>query len=373
MCSHSPLIFFDAYRSCILVLYLICSRDFDHPDRMAAIHALLPGRSVSSRTAPDLRIDTAAIPDYSPTSSNTTPVLTPSMSMESMIMADPYDYNPVTPYSDSFDQQSIRSSPSSFGGSWPHAYAQITLVTAPGSPYVPTQRPALESNTGFTLDLDESCMAEPQTLSNPATWKFQRRLSVATSFPVCYHTPTVTLSSSILSPLVAYESSFRVQKGQKVLYAEQTRLEHISDSDSRPYLFRGSLVPKYWGIISNKTSGRGSAFLLFASLTDLFVFKNSTSTSSCKTSSRRQPPPTAALIRFTLSFTTLNARSWVQMFPSQLPISPQLRHSTTSHTRPAPIIQAASPSLPFFKTLLLCPPTWTMGCCTLSRVLATSK
>lgn len=232
------------------VIRLIVSRDFDAPDRLAAAQALLvPSPAMlNSRTAPDLRINTS-MPEYSPTSSNTTSAgLTSSLSIDSLNL-DPYDY-PTTPFSDDFEQLSVRSSPSA-GGTWPHAYVHIDLVSASSNAY---RQSSLESSTTFTLDLDESGLTDSPVLNGPEAWKWQRRMCITSAVPVCYHTPSVTFSSSILSPNVNYESLFRVQRGDKVVYEEFTQLELVSEPHCRPSLFRSSVLPKYWGTVSNKPS-----------------------------------------------------------------------------------------------------------------------
>ena len=147
--------------------------------------------------------------------------------MDSVTLADSYEY-PMTPYSEEFERRSSRSSTST-GGSWPHAYVHINLVGATNG-HSSSRRSALESSTAFTLDLDESGLTDSPVLNGPEAWKWQRRISVNSAVPVCYHPPTVTFSSSILSPDSHYESFFRVQRDHKVLYEEYTHLEHISES-----------------------------------------------------------------------------------------------------------------------------------------------
>lgn len=213
----------------------------------------MPTPCLSIKTAPDLRINTS-LPEYSPTSSNTATTigLTNSLSMESIALAESYEY-PLTTCSGEFERRSPRSTPSA-GGSWPHAYVHINLVGATNSHHT-SRRSALESSTTFTLDLDESGLTDSPVLNGPEAWKWQRRISVNSAVPVCYHPPSVTFSSSILSPDSHYESFFRVQRDHKVLYEEYTQLEHVSDSHCRPSLFRTSMLPKYWGTVSNKTFG----------------------------------------------------------------------------------------------------------------------
>jgi hypothetical protein len=184
----------------------------------------------------------------------------------------------MTPYSEEFERRSSRSSPST-GGSWPHAYVHINLVGASNGHSL-SRRSALESSTAFTLDLDESGLTDSPVLNGPETWKWQRRISVTSAVPVCYHPPSVTFSSSILSPNSHYESFFRVQRDHKVLYEEYTHLEHVSESHCRPSLFRTSMLPKYWGTISNKTAGEDMLPMgspLIARLPIIFFFHRASS------------------------------------------------------------------------------------------------
>ncbi|KAG2011295.1 hypothetical protein CC2G_011435 [Coprinopsis cinerea AmutBmut pab1-1] len=220
------------------VIRLICSRDFDAPDRIAAAQA-------PSKIIPDLRINTS-LPLSSSTSSGTESAITTSQSVESLTLVDPFEY-PVTPYSDEFEQ---RTPQPPHDNSWPHAYVHIDLV-ASGEHYGAV---AQEFATAFTLDLDESGLTENPVLTGPDAWKWQRRISVPTALPACYYTPTVTVSSSLLASQGRYQSLFRVQRDHKLLFEEVTELERVSEDSVRPSLFRTTLLPKFWGSISARYS-----------------------------------------------------------------------------------------------------------------------
>ncbi|TFK23205.1 hypothetical protein FA15DRAFT_745860 [Coprinopsis marcescibilis] len=226
------------------VIRLICSRDFDSPDRLGASQAC---PTVPTRVLPDLRINTAIAAPSSP-SSGTASGVTPSLSIDSLTLVDPYDY-PVTPlnYADEFDR---RSPLATVHTSWPHAYVHIDLM-ASGDYYASTGR---DSPTSFTLDLDESGLTDSPVLTGPDAWKWQRRISVSTALPACYYTPSVTVSSSLLASNGRYECVYRVQKDHKLLFEESTDLEPVSEATARPSLFRTTLLPKYWGSVASRIS-----------------------------------------------------------------------------------------------------------------------
>ncbi|KAH6916310.1 hypothetical protein BKA70DRAFT_1419213 [Coprinopsis sp. MPI-PUGE-AT-0042] len=230
------------------VIRLISSRDFDAPDR-AALNA--------HKAAPYPRINTSSVPQIPTVVSAPSPEvaelgLTPTLSIESLTLVDPYDY-PLAAFADEINQCTSRRqqvAALATNNSWPHAYVHLDLVST-GEQYTAASQDCV---TSFTLDLDESGLTDSPVLTGPDAWKWQRRISVQPALPLCYYVPNVMVSSSILSSEVRYKSLFRVQKEHKILFEESTELECVSDGSSRPSLFRTSLVPQSWGSISTKVS-----------------------------------------------------------------------------------------------------------------------
>jgi TEA/ATTS domain len=229
------------------VIRLISSRDFDAPDRVA-LNAPKAARRIKApplsqtptvASAPSPRVEVG---------------LTPTLSLESLTLVDPYDY-PLAAFHDEFSQgSSCRQQVAALvtDNSWPHAYVHLDLISI-GDQYAPASQ---DYSTSFTLDLDESSLTDSPVLTGPDAWKWQRRISVQAALPLCYYVPNVTVSSSILSSDARYKSLFRVQRDHKILFEESTELECVSDGSSRPSLFRTSLIPQSWGSICTKISGK---------------------------------------------------------------------------------------------------------------------
>lgn len=197
------------------------------------------------------------MPDYSPTSTNTSSAgLGASLSMDSLQL-DPYEY-PVAPYSDEAEHSSSSSSLSAVSA-WPHAYVQIDLKCTSDD----SSRSSLEDGASFTLDLDESDLTDAAVLGDYQSWNWQRRVSVSTATPIRNYVPTVTFSSSTFSPLSRYESVFRAQKDGKTMCEESTPLKLISEPHRLPSLFKSSMLPKYWSTVSSDPGKYHSHLVLF--------------------------------------------------------------------------------------------------------------